>query len=56
MIYCHVSGGYDGSIRDTILVYNQDTEGWSPAGKMREERGYHAVMMIKIEMVAQYCQ
>ena len=56
MIYCHVSGGWDGSNRDTILVYNPDTEGWSPAGRMREERTHHAVMMINTEMVAQYCQ
>ena len=39
MIYCHVSGGWDDSLDDldTILVYNPDTEGWSPAGRMREE-------------------
>ena len=57
LLYCHVSGGYDGNSRyDTILVYNPETEGWSPAGKMRKGRGEHAVTVVKMEKVAPYCQ
>ena len=55
-LYCHVSGGYDGDYRDTILVYNPDTEGWSPAGKMREERSLHALTIVNIDEVQPYCQ
>ena len=58
LLYCNVSGGLDGSLddRDTILVYNPDTEGWSPAGKMREERSLHALTIVNIDEVQPYCQ
>ena len=57
LLYCHVSGGWDGNSRyDTILVYNPDTEGWSPAGKMRAERSLHALTIVNIDEVQPYCQ
>ena len=56
MYTINVSGGYDGDNRDTILVYNPDTEGWSPAGKMRERRSAHAVTTVNIAEVQPYCQ
>ena len=55
MYTINVSGGYDGDNRDTILVYNPDTEGWSPAGKMRERRSAHAVTIVNIDEVQPYC-
>ena len=64
MLSWHVSGGRAGSgvvqsdyvYHDTILVYNPETEGWSPAGNMRKGRGEHAVTVVEMEKVAPYCQ
>ena len=62
MVCCHlVSGGRSGTrgdyvFHDTILVYNPETEGWIPAGKMRKGRGEHAVTVVEMEKVAPYCQ
>ena len=37
------SGGYDGSIRNTILEYDPETKKWIQIGTMREARREPAV-------------
>ena len=50
-------GGEDNyyDARDTIWMFDADTEEWEEAGRMQEARGGHAVSTVPIFDVIKYC-
>ena len=55
---CCPSGGYTRNSPyqyDEILEFRPDTEDWSLAGRMLEDRDGHAVSTINFEDVQKYC-
>ena len=42
--------------RDTVWMFNADTEEWEEAGRMQEARGWHAVSTVPIFDVIKLCQ
>ena len=49
-------GGSDGDhTYDTILEFNEETGEWSQLDRMTEARNYHAVSVIPLYDVMQYC-
>ena len=50
------SGGYDGSIfYNTILEYNSAGDEFTEVGTMLEERGFHAISVVKYADYSQHC-
>ena len=56
LCWCQYPGGYDGGYRDEILEFRPDTEEWSLAGRMMEDRDHHAVSNINFEDVREWCK
>ena len=48
-------GGYNESFYDSILELNEETGEWSQLDKMTVAREYHAVSVIPLDNVMQYC-
>ena len=54
--YLNISGGYDGSYRDNIYELDQETGEWNNVANMEVARHSHAVSIIDLTNLRQYCK
>ena len=52
----YLSGGFDGSSRDNIYELDQETGEWNNVANMEVARYGHAVSIIDLTDLWQYCQ
>ena len=56
VVNCTSSGGsIRGSIQNTILEFNYETESWTEVGTMKRPRRYHAVSVVPFDDFANWC-
>ena len=51
----YFTGGFDGYTHDYIVSFNSREENWTVVGTMRKPRGFHAVSVVPMADVIDYC-
>ena len=58
IIYFNFTGGYEGytgNTYDYIVSFNSSEENWTFVGTMRKPRGFHAVSVVPMAEVIEFC-